>query len=157
MRKGGRIPDALVQAIVFGWYDGVTDGVATSKGQRRSYRFQLLSWDAEQEMRVYSLTKLNTGSFKTIANLLASIEPPHWPFWVVHWPEASERTKGLEAKLEPLLKSDSLPEFIIASRDVTRGIEHGRALDSVQAKEEFLTLRHREAPFTEWLRFVEGQ
>jgi hypothetical protein len=50
---------------MFGWYDGVTSGMARCRVCGCTYFFAMLAWDDEREMRIYGFKEISQRSYES--------------------------------------------------------------------------------------------
>ena len=114
----------LGKLIVFGYYDGPTDGVALCAADTHAYRFSLIGWNKIQERRLFTFSRLNTAAFGEIADLVCRVDAsPRWPVWVPKWQTEGAEMLGIEARLAALL-AEADPATLIVLSDSLPRIEH---------------------------------
>lgn len=112
-------PLPFSKAIALGYYDGPTSGVVQSERNLTTYKFQLLAWDAGQDMRIFSMAPLSSQSFERLVNLLSQIQPPLWPLWVPIWNFPSQETANIvEREVERILGQADFPGLVVAMKSI---------------------------------------
>jgi hypothetical protein len=100
--------------VAFDWYDGPTSGVTLCEQCSTSYHFMLVDWDAEHEIRVFSLSPLPGGSFEKALELFP--DKPSWPAWMPRAlvsPTASDH-EFFDRNIQPILDSAGAPVFLLS-------------------------------------------
>ena len=54
---------------MLGWADGLTSGMARCRLCDFTYHFEMVAWDAEQEVRVYGFREVSRASYDAIVAL----------------------------------------------------------------------------------------
>jgi hypothetical protein len=113
--------------IALGWYDGPTAGLLQCGACSREYRFELLDelfdGEDEQDLRVYSLAPLVSGSVTRLTDALSRYELPRIPIWVPHWEFPTEAEKSeLDRLSDQILDGAGPPELVIATPDLSETI-----------------------------------
>jgi hypothetical protein len=65
--------------ITLAYYDGPTAGIAQCQCCPAEYRFMMVDWDDDQDVRIHAFAPLPAGSFMRVENILAKYEPTEWP------------------------------------------------------------------------------
>ena len=60
--------------ISLGFYDGTTSGIARCSHCSKSYKYDLVAWDGDQDIRVFSLSALPPESFAALEVLLSQLK-----------------------------------------------------------------------------------
>jgi hypothetical protein len=106
----------FARIITLGFYDGPTSGLAECAGCGSAYRFDMLDWNDDHQVRVFRLAALPPGSFERSVQVLARTEAPRWPVWVP-WvssrPSDADRERA-ERELQTILDRARPPELLIA-------------------------------------------
>jgi hypothetical protein len=126
--SNGRAKTPLfAKVIAVGYEDGPTAGAVQSIDGTTAYRFKLLAtdidgvydldaWDRGEELHVFSLTMLPSGSFERIVAALSQIEEPTWPVWVPGMRHPSHAIDELMAReVEPLLDEAVGESYVVAT------------------------------------------
>lgn len=125
-------PSPFGRIVALGHYDGPTSGVAECRDCPEAYRFEMLAWDAGQDLRVYSLAPLPPDSATELIRAIGAPNPPHWPVWVPTWRFASrEREQGAQREVDRVLNRADPARFVIASADLATAILAARHLTPV--------------------------
>jgi hypothetical protein len=77
---GSRSPFSRILAL--GFYDGPTAGILQCGTCGAVYRFDMLDWDDNQEVRVFRLAALPPGSLEEAIRVFEKAGPPRWPVWI---------------------------------------------------------------------------
>ena len=72
LTQGGTSP---FEVAILGWHDGLMSGMAKCRGCGRTYHFDLLAWDEEQEARLYGFKEVSVASYDAVTLLLAKVPP----------------------------------------------------------------------------------
>lgn len=134
----------FARIVALGYYDGPTSGVAECEHCPESYRFDMLAWDVQQDVRVYSLSALPPNSVAELVKCIPAPNPPHWPVWVPTWRFGSrEKEEETQRQVARVLSRAGPVLFVIASEDLAASI-----LRAKQATPDDLT------SVTDWFSFV---
>lgn len=122
--------------LSLGWYDGTTSGLAECASCSTVFKYDLVDWDADQEQRIFVLSRTAHQTFDRIVDMLRAFESPKWPFWNPRWniepPQVKERTKS---EVDDYLSRADEPGFLIASdRQLKRVFATGQVTEAVRAK-----------------------
>lgn len=99
--------------IALGFYDGPTSGVLQCETCQTAYRFDLLDWNDDHDVRVFRLAALPPQAFAECVQVLAQAGPPRWPVWVPRrGPE--ETAAAVDGALEPVLAQARPAELLVA-------------------------------------------
>lgn len=103
-----------VQMIMTDYYDGPTAGVFKCDLCDQAYRFFMVDWDDQQEVRIHALSPLPKESFKRI-ELMTAQRGPNW------WPDGLEVDEILATAVTPKMVAAFCRWFetVIAAREVT--------------------------------------
>jgi hypothetical protein len=109
----GHVPFTRILALDY--YDGPTGGVLQCGGCGAEYRFDMLDWDTEQEVRIFRLAGLPNESMAECVGIISPSEPPHWPIWfpLWRWPNSQGR-EAAESALQRILARAHGPELVVA-------------------------------------------
>jgi hypothetical protein len=109
--------------ISLGFYDGTTSGIAQCSHCSRFYKYELVAWDSNQDVRIYSLADVPQESFDALVRLLSVVKGPTWPFWVPILPSDSGPEVGvLKRAIDSELAKAEPPGQVIVSRHLDREI-----------------------------------
>jgi hypothetical protein len=124
-------PTAIAKMAVLGYYDGPISGILQCATCSTSYKFDMLDWDDDHDIRVFRLAALPANALEQLEKIVAGSEKPHWPFWVLrwHWPKAEAKADG-ESSLQLLLDSAKPPTFVVAWHNRDRNIIACRRMPS---------------------------
>src|SRR5258708_24525385 len=71
--------------ISLGYYDGTTSGLLAVAGAPNTYKYDMVSWDDQQDRRVYCIALLPSDAFERAIGILRELGEPKWPFWNPVW------------------------------------------------------------------------
>lgn len=116
--------------IALGYYDGPTSGVVQCSVCSSAYKYEIVAWDDNQDLRIYVLAPLREELFVDFVKTLSELEAPKWPVWVPRWGSASKkRDKAINSSLETLLGSASKEEYVLSTEDLSKRIIAAKCLD----------------------------
>jgi hypothetical protein len=124
-------PSPFDRLIVFDFYDGPLEGVATCSVCGSEYVFQVKWWDPHEDLRIFELRPLTRGTFPRIADICPKISEPVSPVWIPIWQfptEADERQAN--AAVEELLEPEGTARVLIAAEALDREIAFARNADA---------------------------
>lgn len=150
--SGGKATSPFGRVVALGYYDGPTSGVLQCATCPSVYRFEMLDWNAGQDVRVFSLARLPPGSLERVVDLCPKTRPPQWPIWVPLWEFATqEEQQAVERQIEAVLNQGQPPDEIIAWSTEAGGIVAARALsrDELSDAKDWFSVRGR--PARDWL------
>jgi hypothetical protein len=61
------------------YYDGPTAGLMKCEMCSRVYKFMMVDWDDDQEIRVHALAPISPDAFQRIEQIKAKHDPKWWP------------------------------------------------------------------------------
>ena len=131
------------KVIALDYHDGPTSGAVQCAGGTAAYRFELLAidvdgvydgaaWDRGEELRVYGLAPLSSGSFEHIVRILAELEEPRWPIWAPGMKAAADRDGRIERKVLPLLDAEGRHTLVVAGASPLGPFRAARELGSAE-------------------------
>lgn len=110
------IKSPFSKIIALGFYDGPTSGIAQCEICSTPYKFVMLDWDDNQEVRIFSLAPITLPAWNQMVNLLSKHESPKWPVWFPRWEFPSEIVRdNVDSETDKILASAGIPELVIAS------------------------------------------
>jgi len=102
--------------IALGFYDGPTSGMAQCEICSAIYKFVMLDWDDDQEVRIFSLAPFASAAWTRTVNLLSKHESPNWPLWFPKWEFPSELVRNnVDNETDKILANAGISELVIAS------------------------------------------
>jgi hypothetical protein len=137
------------QTVVLGYYDGPTAGLTRCPECARAYRFDLLDWDDEQDVRIFSIAPVPLDAFDAVLKACPQSAEPKQAIWVPRWEFASEsQQEAANAAIERALNRAEPVEAAVAVADGLGRILAERrigATDLAEVKDwfEFLGLPRR--------------
>jgi hypothetical protein len=140
--------------ISFDYYDGTTSGVIRLDNERLDYRYDLVSWDGEQNRRIFCISPLD-AVFDNITDALSPLGKPTWPCWYPVWKFSSESQKReTEHLIDFLAGTSSGYVNALLTADLCKSSVEAIALSGVsgQMAEEFRRT-HIQQGFHKWISF----
>ena len=81
----------------------------------RAWRFTMIDWDDNQEVRVFAMAPLPLDAFKTIVDALSQYEPEKSPFWFPLFNYSDDEVKvAVEREVDRALESAAAVSHVIA-------------------------------------------
>lgn len=115
-------PSPVSRVIVFGYYDGATDGVM-ELADGLVYRFDLADETHNPEgcdERQFDLRPLPPGSLDRLAAIIGEHITPAWPVWAPIWNFSTDVLKvEVERRVDAILDLASEPQWRITTSDTT--------------------------------------
>jgi len=113
----GKPPYSVFERVLsLGWYDGTTSGLARCANCSSVFKYDIVDWDADQEQRIFALSRIDPAEFDCVVDILSASEKPHWPFWNPRWPiEPPELTERIKKEVDTYMSRANQPEYLIAS------------------------------------------
>lgn len=109
--------------IALGYYDGPTSGLVQCDTCSAVYRFEMLDWDEDEDVRIFSLSPLPAEAFDQIVKVCEQSSSPKWPIWVPIWKFASSAEENqANQEIEQILNQAKNPQLIVAAQDLTQEI-----------------------------------
>jgi len=115
-------PSSVSRLIVFGYYDGATDGVL-ELANGLVYRFD---WTDEThnpdgvDTRRYDLRPLPPDSFRQLTTIIGEHIAPTWPVWLPIWKFSTEQAQeAVERKVDAILERAGEPTWQISTAETT--------------------------------------
>jgi hypothetical protein len=112
----------FTKMIILGYYDGETSGVyAEDEASQVISRFELLSWDDQQNWRIFCVGRVRDGNalFRKLVELYRQFEDEHWPVWAPSLVPQDRRSEELE--IRRALDSRVQYESLVLSTDFHKG------------------------------------
>ena len=116
------------EIIALGYYDGPTSGLAKCRLCSSVYKFDLLTWDDRQDVRIYAFSPLPASAFQQAIDALAPLGAPTWPVWVPIWQVPAEERAVIDGRISNLLGQAGMIKFVIASEHLAKGIMSAKLL-----------------------------
>jgi len=140
--------------LSFGYYDGTTAGVAQCVGCSVAYKYDLLAWDEDQDMRIFGLAPLPSGSFSELLAASAVLGEPRWPTWVPVWQFSSETIQNkVESRIQAVLNKAGPLTFVVATNDISNNFVAGKRITETNV-ELVQGLISKSVDVQEWLAFL---
>jgi hypothetical protein len=107
---------AISKILALGFYDGPTSGVLQCATCLSVYKFDMLDWDDDHDVRIFRLAALPGDSLTQCVKALAQPESPHWPVWVPsRWNLPSEESREVaDRELQRILDRARPAELVVA-------------------------------------------
>ncbi len=107
------------QEVVFGYYDGPTNGIVRCGHCGRTFRYDLLDLhlpSEEGDTRIFEVSPIAEGSLERFIAEMSAYQEPKRPVWVPLWsfPSDPDREK-MNALVDELLAGKSSPEWVVAT------------------------------------------
>jgi hypothetical protein len=116
-QEGLNDPSPIDRVIVFGWYDGPTNGVLQLGKDGPVYRFALLDEGQLQDdtdHRAYGLYALPGEVWSRLVTAIAPYIAPRWPVWVPMWRFPSDEIRqAVERETAQVLASAGPLSWVI--------------------------------------------
>jgi hypothetical protein len=144
------------KAIAFSYYDGAKSGITKCSTCGNEYFFELLSWDANQDVRIYGLSLTPAGAFEKIIALAKKFDVPRWPEWCPTLNDkrlAAEQTV-LKDEINELVSAEGPVTFVIATENLTQKINLARKIIAGDHNVPPLQERLDDSAFLEWQKFL---
>ena len=114
-------PQGLIDAdspfskiIALGFYDGPTAGVLQCETCQATYKFDMLDWNDEHDLRVMRLSLLPPGTLDLcVAALVAGGSSPRWPVWAPTPAASAESQTIADSTIQSILAKAQPPELIV--------------------------------------------
>jgi hypothetical protein len=148
--------ESMFLVIVLDFYDGPTSGVMQCKTCANVYRFMMVDWDDDHNVRIHALAPLPPGSFQQVVDLLSQYESPRWPRWTAVLRNLSEEIlAAIYEQLNKLVGSAGPATLLVA---LSRGGEQVLAVRALAASDpndvqDWFSLAEAE-PARDWFSFM---
>ena len=112
----------FTKMIILGYYDGETSGVyAEDEASQVISRFELLSWDDQQNWRIFCVGRVRDGNvlFRKLVELHKQFDDEHWPVWHPSLVPPDKRSEELE--LTRALDSKVQYQSVVLSTEFHKG------------------------------------
>jgi len=128
-------PSPFARIIALGFYDGPTSGILQCQACASVYKFDMLDWSEDHNIRVFRLAALPPGALNECLTVLSPLEPPRWPVWApprsryASADAAQDADQELEAIVERaqpaklIVAWNGYGERILAAKKVAAGLE----------------------------------
>ena len=124
LRSGDASP---FEILMLGWQDGLTGGMAHCVSCGATYHFEMVSWDADQEVRVYGFREVSRPSYDEIMALHSLPLPAARDAW--------ERGAAIVLKTRDALATSFERTLYVAATDLAKKIIAARQVDFALWKE----------------------
>jgi hypothetical protein len=144
------------RVISFSYYDGATSGITRCKTCGNEYVFELLSWDANQDIRIFGLSLVPSGSFEKISALGIKIDVPRWPEWqpVLTDKKLIADQVALENEMKSVTSTKDPITLVVAAESLTQKINSVKNVVLSDAKLPPLQECLEERAFLKWQAFL---
>lgn len=118
-----RDPRSLVDAdtpfariIALDFYDGPTSGILQCRTCGSVYRFDMIDWDEDHQIRVFRLALLPPDALDRCVAALAPYGPPRWPIWVPNRSNLLDPAAGeiADRAMQRVLEKTAPAELVVA-------------------------------------------
>lgn len=116
------------EIIALGYYDGPTTGLAKCSLCSSEYKFDLLTWDDRQDVRIYAFSPLPASTFQQVIDAMALLGAPAWPIWFPIWQVPAEEKAVIDGHISNLLGKAEMIKLVIASESLATGILSAKLL-----------------------------
>ncbi|HET9741475.1 MAG TPA: hypothetical protein VFQ00_01890 [Terriglobales bacterium] len=146
----------FTNVISLDYWDGSLVGLAWCNAGSPGITFQVVSWDSEQDVRIFSLAEAQEITANEAYDILSPIGTPRLPEWVPSpQPEQSEHRRAIE-RLATFLPPKGPPSVVLASPDLTKIVLAARSVERdaavhLPAKDSFPTSQNWEF----WRRYLD--
>ena len=104
------------RVIVLDYYDGPTSGAVWCQNCMAAGIIDLLAWDDQHHVRVFSLACLPEKDFGELIDACSGTGPPQWTVWVPIWKFESESARiAAERRVDEVLSRATAPTLVFAS------------------------------------------
>lgn len=123
-RTGVNAPSPVSRVIVFGYYDGVIDGVMRLGETGPVYQFEFVDETHTPDgadLRRYELRPLPSDAFDQLTSAVGEHIPPNWPVWLPIWKFPTPQTQeAVEQRVDAILELAGEPLWQITTADTAR-------------------------------------
>jgi hypothetical protein len=113
-------PSPVTRLLLFGFYDGATDGVMQLGEGGPEYHFDWTDENLAGDInRRYRLRPLPAGSLDQLAAVVGEHIKPNWPVWLPQWqfPTVEIRAE-VDARIDAVLRQAQEPTWHITTEDL---------------------------------------
>jgi hypothetical protein len=138
--------------LSLGYYDGTTNGLLRTGAH--AFQYDLVSWDQEQNRRVYCLAPITLGAFGQAVEALLELGEPTWPFWNPVWRfTTEERRIAAEHALDVLSTAEY--DIVVFAEDLSKQPQEAIPLSEEGRRQATKYRADRSLqPFHLWSRLV---
>jgi hypothetical protein len=117
---GANDPSPVSRLLLFGFYDGATDGVMQLGEGGPEYHFDMTDENLAGDVnRSYRLRPLPAGSLDKLAAVLGEHFEPNWPVWLPRWKFPTEELRRqVDAQIEAILCQAGEPAWHVVTSDL---------------------------------------
>lgn len=110
------VKSPFTKILALDFYDGPTGGLLQCETCGAVYRFDMLDWDDNHEIRIFRLASLPADSMEKCVRMIAGTETPHWPLWAPFFrtSPSDEHRKKLDDQLQAILDQAKPAELVVA-------------------------------------------
>jgi hypothetical protein len=117
-----QFPDSLINAIspfskiiALDFYDGPTGGILQCAECQSVWKFDMLDWDNDHEIRIFRLARLPEDSLENCIRSLATADfSPPWPVWLPSRVSDEAFQEQADKKVEEILTKARPAELLLA-------------------------------------------
>lgn len=137
--------------LSLGYYDGPTMGIAQCDNCQAEYKFDIFSWDDQQDIRIYGLFPLPPGGLSKIIDALSLMGPPEWPIWIPRWDFSDEQLRiAIDDLVKEVIGGSEMLKGLVAAKDLSKEILAFRNLNDSEAR----TLPKKFNQAKDWFAFL---
>jgi len=109
-------PSPFARILALGFYDGPTSGVLQCRACAQVYKYDMLDWDEDHNIRIFRLALLPADALDRCVKILAPNGPPRWPVWVPMTPQppSQEAAAYADQEVQGLLEEAQPAELVVA-------------------------------------------
>ncbi|MBF6611713.1 MAG: hypothetical protein IVW55_01125 [Chloroflexi bacterium] len=119
--------------LVLEYYDGLVSGLAECKQCLRVYRFDMVAWEGNAGIRVFTLGSVPTSFLQRAVEEYSRYEAPRWPLWVPFFkaPLPDRVMANVEQEIDRLLTTSvNHPVMVVASATSLESILKAKKITS---------------------------
>ena len=118
------------RVLVVDYYDGPIAGLAECGVCLSEFKYQMLAWDDQQSLRIYSFAPLPRRIFAAAVSILEESGPPRWPVWVPPAGRSNTKRKEVYGKLRGIIRKAFRETYVLAAHDLSETILAAKLLES---------------------------
>ena len=99
-----------------------------------AFRYDLVSWDEDQDQRVYCLAPVTLDAFDRAVEALQGLGEPTWPFWNPVWIFTTEECRIAAERILDTLVGTGEYNIAVFTKDLSRRVEEAVSLSEERRK-----------------------
>lgn len=152
MTQGKAQISPFKRILSLGYYDGPTMGITQCANCQAEYKFDIFSWDDQQDIRIYGLFPLPQGGFSKIIDALSLLGHSGWPIWVPQWEFSDEQLRmATDDLVKEVIGGSGMLKSVVAAKDLSKEILAFRNLNGSEAR----TLPKNFNQAKDWFAFLD--